>query len=150
MPDPYPFREEIERILLGHERTRYAKVLRGMKQNLADAEMVEAAAAAGEPINLDRVAEVRRIVSLTLKGQLAKPSEAEMQAGLYRELLNYERSPELRQHITTRLTQLRAMDPNVKLTPLGDVRLGRNDAPRAEAIQPRCSQCFMVHAGECL
>lgn len=150
MTDRYPFREEIEQILLAHPRTRYAKVLQGMKQNLTDAEMADAAAAAGEPVNLDRITEVRRVVGLTLDGEPATPSEAEMQAGLFRELLNYPRSPELRAHVTMRLAQLQAIDPNVKLTPLGDVRLGRNDAARPETAQPRCPQCFMVHAGECL
>ena len=57
-----PFRAEIEQILLDHPRTRYAKVLSGMKQKLTDAEMVAAAAAAGEPVNQGRIAEVRRIV----------------------------------------------------------------------------------------
>lgn len=144
------FRNEIEQILLAHPRTRYAKVLDGMRRNLTDAQMVEAASAASEPVNIDRIAEVRRIVSLTLDDKRATASEAEMQAGLYRELLNYPRSPELRQHVNTRLTQLQAIDPNIKLTPLGDVRLGANDARRPEKPEVRCPECFMVHAGECL
>jgi hypothetical protein len=95
-----------------------------MKRNLTDAEMVAEAAAAGEAVNLDRVAEVRRIVRLTLDDERATRSEAEMRAGLYRELLNYPRSEELSQRVATRLTQLQQLDPTVKLTPLGDVRLG--------------------------
>ena len=55
-----------------------------MKRNLTDAEMVAEAAAAGEAVNLDRVAEVRRIVRLTLDDERATRSEAEMRAGLYR------------------------------------------------------------------
>ena len=94
---------------------------------------------------------VRRIVRLTLNDELVTaPSEAEEQANLYRELLNYPHSPELRQHVTTRLTQLRALGPNVRLTPLGDVRLGANDAPRSEKPEIRCDKCFMIHNGECL
>lgn len=149
MTDTNPLRAEIEQILLAHPRTRYARVLEGMKKNLTDAQMAEAAVAAGEPVTVDRIVEVRRIVRQTLDDQLATPSEAEMQAGLYRELLNYRRSPELRQHVTTRLAQLQALDPNVKTTPLGDVRLGANDARRPEKPEITCPDCRLVHSGEC-
>lgn len=145
-----PFRKEIEQILLAHPRTRYAKVLIGMKQNLTDAEIAAAAAVAGEPVKVERITEVRRNVQLTLDDRLAVPSEAEMQAGLYRELLNYQRSPELRQHVNTRLSQLQRLDPSIALTPLGDVRLGANATSRSEKPEPRCDKCFMVHNGECL
>lgn len=37
--DRNPFRDEIEQILVTYPRTRYAKVLIGMKQNLTDAEI---------------------------------------------------------------------------------------------------------------
>jgi len=145
-----PFRDEIEKILLEHPRTRYAKVLIGMKRNLTDAEIAAAAAAAGEPVKPDRITEVRRNVQLTLDDKLATPSEADMQAGLYRELLNYQRSAELDQRIKTRLTQLHQLDPSVKVTPLGHVHLGANAAPRPEEPETRCGACFMVHKGECL
>ena len=72
--------------------------------------MAAAAAAAGEPVNVDRISEVRRIVQLTLEDELSVLSEAEMQAGPYRDLLNYPRSPELHQHVITRLTKLRQLD----------------------------------------
>jgi hypothetical protein len=147
---PHPFREEIEQILLKYPRTRYAKVLIDMKQNLIDTEIAAAAAAAGEPVQPDRITEVRRNVQLTLDDRLATPSEAEMQAGLYRELLNYPRSPELSQHIKTRLTKLQQLDPSVKLTPLGDVRLGASDVTPPQKPEPRFDKCFMVHNGECL
>jgi hypothetical protein len=62
------------------------------------------------------IAAVRRIVLLSLNDELVTaPSEAEEQANVYRELLNYSRSPELDQHITTRLTLLQAIGPNVRL-----------------------------------
>jgi hypothetical protein len=149
MGDPNPYPMEIEQILLAHPRTRCAKVLSGMQRNLTDAEMVAEAVAAGEPVNLDRIAEVRRIVRLTLDDERATRSEAEMQAGLDRELLNYPRSPELSQRITTRLTQLQQLDPGVKLSPLGDVRLGANDPPRSERPQQGCPDCFLIHNAEC-
>ena len=61
---------------------------------------------------------MRRIVLLSLSDQLVTaPSEAEEQANLFRELLNHRCSPGLLQHITTRLTQLQAVGPNVKMTP---------------------------------
>lgn len=149
MSDQYLFRDEIEQILLKHPRTRYAKVLIGMNQGLTDAEIAAVAAAEGEPVQIDRITEVRRNVQLTLDGKLATPSEAEMQAGLYRELLNYPRSPGLSQHVNTRLTQLQQLDPSIKKTPLGIVRLGANDASGYETSEPRCDKCNMVHNGEC-
>lgn len=150
MSDQNPFRDEIEQILLTHPRSRYAKVLIGMKANLADAEIAAAAAAAGQPVKVDRITKGRRNVQLTLDDKLATPSEVEMQAGLYRELLNYPRPPELDQRIKTRLTQLQQLDPAIKLTPLGHVHLGGNDAAHLEKPEPRCDKCFTVHNGECL
>jgi hypothetical protein len=148
--DSNPFQAEIEQILSDHPRTRFAKVLLGMKRGLNDVEMAQEAEAAGQSIRADSIAAVRRIVSLTLNDELVTaPSEAEEQANLYRELLNYRRSPELSQHVTTRLTDLRAFGPNVRMTPLGDVRLGANDASTPEKRQQPCPNCFLVHNGEC-
>jgi hypothetical protein len=148
--DSNPFRVEIEQILTDHPRTRFAKVLLGMKRGLTDDEMAKEAQAAGESIRADSIAPVRRIVRLTLGDELVTaPSEAEEQANLYRELLNYSRSPELRQHITTRLTQLRALGPNVRFTPLGEVRLGANHATRRDKPEQLCPDCFLIHNGEC-
>ena len=145
-----PFRSEIEQILLDHQRTRYAKVLSGMTRGLSDAEMSQEADAAGEPCRADSIAAVRKTVRLTLDDEfVAAPSDAEGQAGLYRELLNYSPTPGLRQHIFTRLTQLQQMDPKVKTTPLGNVHLGANDAPRPEKPEKVCPDCFQIHAGEC-
>jgi hypothetical protein len=103
--DSNPFRSEIEQILTDHPRTRFAKVLLGMNRGLIDADMAQEAHADGESIRADSIAAVRRIVLLSLNDELVTaPSEAEEQANVYRELLNYSRSPELNQHITTRLT----------------------------------------------
>jgi hypothetical protein len=149
--DVYPFRGEIEQILCDHPRTRYAKVLLGMRRVLTDDEMAQEARAAGESIRADSIASVRRTVGITLDGELMPArSDAEGQAGLYRELLNYPRSPELQQHIAARLAQLRAIDPSIKLTPLGNVNLGANDATRREKFEPPCPHCFEIHRGECL
>lgn len=151
MTDTNPIRAEIEQILAGHPRTRFAKVMLGMNRGLTDEEMAKEAQAAGESIRADSIAAVRRIVRLTLSDELVTaPSEAEEQANFYRELLNYRRSPELAQHITTRLTQLRALGPNVRFTPLGDVRLGANDASQREKLEPPCPECNQIHRGECL
>jgi hypothetical protein len=148
--DSNPFRAEIELILAEHPRTRFAKVLLGMKRGLTDAEMAQEAQAAGESIRADSIAAVRRIVSLTLGDKLVTaPSEAEEQSNLYRELLNYPRSPELHQHVNSRLTRLRGLGPNVRMTPLGDVRLGANDASRPEKPEQPCPNCNLVHNGEC-
>ncbi len=144
------FRVEMEQILCNHPRTRFAKVLLGMRRDLDDVQMAQEAAASGQSIRADSVAAVRRIVDLTLNDELVTaPSEAEEQANMFRELLNYERSPELDQHISTRLAQLRALGPNVRLTPLGEVRLGANDCPRPTRNERKCPDCGLTHSGEC-
>jgi hypothetical protein len=44
---------------------------------------------------------------MTLNGQLSRQHDAApSQAALYRALLNYSMTSELRQHVTTRLTEL--------------------------------------------
>jgi hypothetical protein len=150
MSQQNPFRTEIEQILLSHPRTRAAKVLAGMKRNLTNAEMSQEASAAGQPCNAESIAYVRRMVRLTLADELVPaPSDAQEQAGLYRELLNYPHSSNLHQHIRTRLTQLQQMDPNVKRTPLEQGHLGANNVPRPEKQVPPCRECNLVHAGEC-
>lgn len=150
MNNPHPFKTEIEQILTNHQRTRFAKVLVGMNSGLSDEKMAEKAHAAGESIRADSIAAVRRIVLLCLNDQLVTaPSEAEEQANFYRELLNYKRTPELHQHIVTRLTMLQAIGPNVRMTPLGDVRLGANDSPRSERSEPPCPECNEIHRGDC-
>lgn len=55
---------------------------------------------------------------------------------------------ELNQRIRTRLTQLQQFDPSIKLTPLGNVHLGANDASLPEKAEIRCDTCFMIHNGE--
>jgi len=143
-------RAEIEQILVDHPRTRYAKVLIGMRAGLTDTEMSEASINVGEPIKADSVASVRKLVRLSLDDELVPaPSDAAAQAGLYRELLNYNRSPELTQHINTKLAKLRALDPDILLTPLGHVHLGANDPWKQENPEKACPECFLVHAGEC-
>lgn len=147
---PDSFRAEIEQILIDHPRTRYAKVLLGMRRGLTDAEMAEEAADAGEPINAESIADVRKLVRLSLDDELVPaPSDAAAQAGLYRELLNYRRSPELTQHIKTKLAKLRELDPKIPMTPLGHVHLGANNPSKREKPERVCPDCFMVHAGEC-
>jgi hypothetical protein len=37
----------------------------------------------------------------------------------------------------------------VRLTPLGDVRLGANNAARPEKLEPPCPECNEIHRGEC-
>jgi hypothetical protein len=63
MSDQNPFRDEIEQILLKHPRTRYAKVLIGMKQNLTDAEIAAAAAAAGREDELKASGQLEQLAA---------------------------------------------------------------------------------------
>lgn len=150
MTDSNRLMAEIEKTLIEHPRARFAKVLLGMRLGLSDADMAKKAEAEDESIRADSIKAVRRIVDLTLNDTLVTaPSEAEEQSNLYRELLNYPRSPELHQHVTTRLTQLHAIGPNVRFTPLGDVRLGANRVARTEKLDPPCPECNEIHRGEC-
>lgn len=152
MSDENPFRAEIEHILLTYSHTRYAKVLSSLKQkpDVTNAQMSQEASIAGEPCNAESIAYVRRILCLTLADQLVPaPSDAQEQAGLYRELLNHPRSPNLHQHVMTRLAQLQRKDRNVKLTSLGQGHLGANKVPRTEKWAPRCPECNISHPGEC-
>lgn len=150
MAAPTPFRAEIEDILANHSHTRVGKVAAGMKRGLTDNEMALEAVAAGEPIRAASIAAVRRIVRLTLCDELVTaPSDAEYQANAFRELLNHPCSPGLRQHITTRLTQLRALGPDVKMTPLGAGYLGANAASQPKKPEPLCPECNQFHRSEC-
>ena len=80
---------------------------------------------AGEGVRVERIAYVRETVRMTLDGQLAdRTTRAQSQAALYRELLDYPMTTELRQHVTTRLTLLQQIDPSISLKPLRDIRLG--------------------------
>jgi hypothetical protein len=99
----------------------------------------------GEGVGLERIAYVRGTVRMTLDGQLAdRTARAQSQAALYRELLNYPLTPELRQHVTTRLTQLQQIDPSISLKPLGDIRLGANKRPSATTPEPPCKKCNLT------
>jgi hypothetical protein len=110
--DHYPFRTEIEQILVKNPRSHFAKRFIGMERGLTDAEMVEDAVRTREGVRLERIAYVRETVRMTLDGQLADSTvRTQSQAALYRELLNYSMTAELRQHVTTRLTQLQRIDP---------------------------------------
>jgi hypothetical protein len=96
-------------------------------------------------VGLERIAYVRETVRMTLDGQLAdRTARAQSQAALYRELLNYPLTPELRQHVTTRLTQLQQIDPSISLKPLGDIRLGANKRRSATTPEPPCKKCNLT------
>jgi hypothetical protein len=143
-------RAEIEQILIDHARTRAAKVLIGMCNELTDADMAAASIEEGQPINAESVAAVRRLVRMTLDDQIVPaPSDAAAQAAIYRELLNYRRSDELTQHIRTKLAKLRAIDPTIPDTPLGHIVLGGPGGTPQGKPEEVCQQCFLVHSGEC-
>jgi hypothetical protein len=151
MTTPSPYAAEIEAILLANlGRTRFSLVLDGMRRGLSNEQMSAEADREGIPCAPDSIGMVRRTLTLTLADQLhPAPSDAENQSYLYRELLNHSPSPELRRHVMTRLSQLQAIDPNVKLTPLGNVYLGGHDRS-ADKLPELCTECWTHHAGECL
>ncbi len=146
-----PLLAEFESILLANVgRTRFSLVLAGMHRGLTNEEMSAEADRDGIPCSAESIGMVRRTLTLTLSDQLhPAPSDAENQSYLYREVLNYNHSPELHKHVMTRLSQLQAIDSNVKLTPLGDVNLGGGRHRRPERLPPLCTQCGTHHPGEC-
>lgn len=144
------FRTEIERILRTNPRTHFAKSFLGLEAGQSDAEAAEAAAKRGEAVSLARITYVRETVRMTLAGELApNKTRAASQAALYCELLNYGMSDGLRQHVRTRLAQLRQLDPAIKAVPLGNVNLGANEQQPAKPLE-LCTECFTEHAGRCL
>ncbi|MEZ0385223.1 hypothetical protein [Mycobacterium sp. pW045] len=147
-----PLMAEIEAILLANVgRTRFSLVLEGMRRGLSNEEMSAEADRDGIPCSAESIGMVRRTLTLTLADQLhPAPSDAENQSYLYREVLNYDHSPELHQLVMTRLHELQAIDPNVKLTPLGNVHLGAGNCRSAGKLPELCTKCWTHHAGECL
>ena len=116
-----------------------------MQKGLTDAEMAGEAVRAGEGVRVERIAYVRETVRITLDGQLAdRTTRAQSQAALYRELLDYPMTTELRQHVTTRLTLLQQIDPSISLKPLRDIRLGANKRPSATTPEPPCKKCNLT------
>lgn len=137
MSDQNPFRAEIEQILRTHTRTRYAKVFLGMTRGLSDDQMAKESVLAGEPVQPKRIAWIRETVRMTLDDELATgTTRAKNQAGLYQELRNCPMSQELRQHVTTQLTQLQQIDPSISSEPLGRVHLGANHQPTPRRACP--------------
>jgi hypothetical protein len=112
-----------------------------MQKGLTDAEMAEEAVRAGEGVRVERIAYVRETVRTTLDGQFA---DRTARAPLYRELLNYPMTPELRQHFTTGLTQLQRVDPSISLKPLGDIRLEASKRPSSTTPEPPCKKCNLT------
>jgi hypothetical protein len=101
-------------------------------------------------VSVARSTRVRKAVEMVLDDQpVPSKSWASIVAAIYRELLNYELSEELRQHSRTRIAQLQVFDPKIPNTTLGHLTLGANPRPRAEKPQETCSLCFTVHSGEC-
>ena len=108
-----PLLAEFESILLANVgRTRFSLVLAGMHRGLTNEEMSAEADRDGIPCSAESIGMVRRTLTLTLSDQLhPAPSDAENQSYLYREVLNYNHSPELHKHVMTRLSQRRSSLP---------------------------------------
>ena len=143
---------EFEAILLAHVgRTRASLTLDGMHRGLSTEEMSAEADRDGIPCSAASIAMVQRTLTLTLADELhPAPSDAESQSYIYREVLNYKHSHELNRLVMARLSQLREIDPNVKLVPLGDVNLGRGSSRLTDKLPEQCPQCWQHHVGECL
>src|SRR5690242_10190205 len=121
-----------------------------MHRGVSDEEMSAEADRDGFPCSADSTPWSDATLLLTLSDQLhPAPSDAESQSCLYREVLNYDHSPELHKLVMTGLSPLKAIDPNVKLSPLGNVNLGGHDR-RADKLPELCTECWTHHAGECL
>ena len=89
-----------------------------------------------------------------LRGELpTAPSMALKASGGYRYLLGCDLSPALRSYVTSRLHELRAINPEIRVeepfrpgAPRDTRTLARLDDTAHKAV---CPVCHTVHAGEC-
>jgi hypothetical protein len=143
---PPTHRAEIEQILRTHRRSHFAQnfvlMERGLRVDDIAREMC---------VSRDRAADVSKAVRMTLTGEpVTMKKWASLQAAIYRELLNCQMSPELHQHVKTRLAELQQIDSTIKSEPLGHINLGANDRQKPEKPRDPCPSCFQIHSGECL
>jgi hypothetical protein len=140
-----PHRDEIEQMLRAHQRSHFAQTFFMVEAGLSDEQI-----AVERNVSTARSVRVRKAVEMVLDDQLvASKSWASIVAAIYRELLNYSTSEELRQHARTRIAQLQQIDPTIPSGTLGNLTLGANTRPKPEKPQEACPQCRLVHPGEC-
>ena len=136
---------EIEGILQTSQK-RHGVVYREMTEGLGHEEM--ATRHGKTPAHMKRfVTSVRHI----LDGTMPSTSLVLTNSYGYRELLNYQPTHDLYEHVAAWLKRLRQVKPEVSFEPLDGHALPEvaKDKRRAEVVEKVCPQCYMVHPGEC-
>lgn len=110
--------------------------------------------AAGERnVRTDRIVALRAAVRRAADGEHSRnKAQAGHEDGVLRALLHFrhEMSDELRQHIDTRLTRLKAeFIPNLKAVPLQCTTRGANRPKQVVVSREQSCSCGLTHAGEC-
>jgi len=139
-------RGEIER-LLGASTIRHGQAFRGMEARLTPEKM--AADWGGKTVPY--VKTVMRSVHYMLDGELpgGKAMAYENSFG-YRELWELGPSPELLTYVRSCLTQLKTINPAVKLEPMGQVSFPDGPVRRkSERSVSYCSSCFLPRPRDC-
>ena len=140
-------RTEIERILLAaKDDNRHAMAFGGLNRGLGTKEM-------GADWNKSQsyVSMVLRSLRLMLDGELPdRPSIVLTNSFGYRELLDYNPSAALREHVTACLRLLRERNPRVRLEPMGKVTFydGATTRPQHRPVT-YCKGCFLMQPCEC-
>jgi head-tail adaptor len=141
-----PYREEIL-TLLHRANCRYGNTFRDEEAGWS----VERAARERN-VKTDRIVELRASVRRACNGEHSRTrAQAGHEDGVLRALLHFrsEMSGELRQHVDTRLTRLKAeFIPDLKAVPLQCNSRGANQ-PRLAPSRERSCECGYTHAGEC-
>ncbi|MGK2879762.1 MAG: hypothetical protein ACSLE6_02840 [Mycobacterium sp.] len=137
--------------ILSASAIRHAMVFRDVQQGLTAQQM-----AASQHTSVSNVRNLMRSVQHLLVGTLpASASLTLVNATVYRELMTFYPSPELRAYAMDRLRELAANNPAVNQVhtraaakPRPATKVARPNK-RAERPEKVCPHCFLVHAGEC-
>lgn len=140
-----PHRGEIEQMLRTHTRSHFAQTFLMAESGLRDEQIADK-----RNVSKTRSIRVRQAVEMILDDQpVPSKSWASILAAIYRELLNYSMSDELRQHARTRIAQLQQIDPTIPGSTLGNLTLGASTRTKTDKPQAACPQCRLVHPEEC-
>lgn len=142
-----PLRAEMERILRAPENdTRHAMAFRGLNAGHSANDLARQWGKSASYASM-----VLRSVRLMLDGDIPdRPSIALTNSFGYRELLDFQPSAALRDHVFACLQALRACNPRVRLEPMGiAVYAERAMTPGLRRPPSYCGMCFLMLPCDC-
>lgn len=140
-------RAEVEQILrTSSPGLTHGEVFRYLEQGLDEAEI-----SARHGSSVSNIRNFMRSLKHLFEGTLPETkSAARTNAFVYKELLNHTLSPGLLTYVQQRLRALMEINPEITMEPLRtrghQYTISR---PRPTAQETPCSQCYLVHPGEC-